>query len=239
MMIPLVTKRTDSRDLRTLPGFLTLIDKPVGWSSFDVCKKIRHITGIKKVGHGGTLDPFATGLMTIGVGRGTKSLTEITGRDKRYRAGIRFGLATDSFDITGTITHEMPDFELSREAIAGQLETLTGKIMQLPPMFSAKKVKGRRLYASARKGIEVERPAVEVHVYRADILEWTPPLLTVDFHVSKGTYIRALAHDLGRALKVPAVLESLRRTHIGEYDLDEALTMEQFNDLWKRQAADG
>jgi len=238
MMIPLVTKRTDSRDLSTLPGFLILIDKPVGWSSFDVCKKIRHITGVKKVGHGGTLDPFATGLMIIGVGKGTKSLTAITAQDKRYLAGIRFGYATDSFDITGTITDEMPDFDLSLEAIAGQLESLSGKIMQLPPMFSAKKVKGRRLYASARKGIEVERPAVEVHVYRAEILEWKPPHLTVDFHVSKGTYIRALAHDLGRALKVPAVLESLRRTHIGDYDLEEALTMEQFNDLWKLQAAD-
>ncbi len=239
MMIPLVTKRTEFRDLNAQPGFLILIDKPAGWSSFDVCKKIRHITGVKKVGHGGTLDPFATGLMTIGVGRGTKSLTEITGRDKRYRAGIRFGQATDSFDITGNITHELTDFDLSQEAIAGKLETLTGKIMQLPPMFSAKKVKGRRLYASARKGIEVERSAVEVHVFRADILEWKPPVLTVDFHVSKGTYIRALAHDLGQALKVPAVLESLRRTHIGDYDLEEALTMQQFIDLWKRQAADG
>ncbi len=239
MMIPLITKRTDFRDLDKLPGFLILIDKPEGWSSFDVCKKIRHITGVKKVGHGGTLDPFATGLMTIGVGKGTKSLTAITARDKRYLAGIRFGYATDSFDITGTITDELADFDLSPEEIAGKLEeSFSGKIMQLPPMFSAKKVKGRRLYASARKGIEVERPAVEVHVYRADILEWKSPHLVVDFHVSKGTYIRALAHDLGRAVNVPAVLESLRRTHIGDYDLEEALTMEQFNDFWKRQAAD-
>ena len=237
MMIPLVTKTSDFEELREQPGFLVLIDKPADWSSFDICKKIRGITGIKKVGHGGTLDPFATGLMTIGVGRGTKELTRITARDKRYRAVIRFGYATDSFDITGKTTDERSGFSLTPRGIKEKLHAFVGEIEQLPPMFSAKKVRGKRLYASARKGLEVERAPVPVHVYSAVIIKWSEPELTVDFHVSKGTYIRALAHDLGQALKVPAVLAALRRTHIGDYALEEALTLEEFDSLWKRQAA--
>ncbi|RMH64287.1 MAG: tRNA pseudouridine(55) synthase TruB [Calditrichaeota bacterium] len=234
MKIPLVTKRPEAETWAQASGFLILIDKQADWTSFDVCKKIRHITRIKKVGHGGTLDPFATGLMTIGVGRGTKKLHELTALDKRYRAVIRFGISTDSFDITGTVTGEMPDFHLDESTLRRQLRRFTGDVMQLPPMFSAKKVNGQRLYKAARKGREVERQPVAVHVFRAEIIQWEPPELIVDYHVSKGTYIRALAHDLGQSLGVPAVLKALRRTAIGAFTVDEALTIPEFEQMWKQ-----
>ncbi len=232
MKIPLVTKQSKPSELTGTTGWLALIDKPADWTSFDVCKKIRRITGVKKVGHGGTLDPFAVGLMTVGIGKGTKKLQELTALDKRYHAVIHIGHSTDSYDNTGTVTEAVSDFRLEQNDIEKHLSLFTGEIMQTPPMFSAKKVNGKRLYLSARKGVEVERKPVPVTVFSAEILAWNFPDLTVAYHVSKGTYIRVLAHELGRSLGVPAVLNALRRTAIGDFKVEQALSLKEFEQLW-------
>jgi tRNA pseudouridine55 synthase len=215
-------------------GFLVLIDKPVDWTSFDVCKKIRNIVKVKKVGHAGTLDPFATGLLLIGVGKGTKLMSSFIDSSKRYEAQILFGKATDTFDITGKITNEMNDFDLGLEQIEDALKKFSGEIKQMPPMYSAKKIQGKALYKYARKGIEVDRKEQIVNIFEVYISKWQKPLLNIELHVSKGTYIRSYANDLGMELQVPAVLNKLKRTMINEYHLKDSFTIEQFATFWER-----
>jgi len=215
-------------------GFLVLINKPVDWTSFDVCKKIRNTVKIKKVGHAGTLDPFATGLLMIGVGRGTKMMSAFSESSKRYKAEIQFGLATDSYDITGQVVDKRNDFELKLPEIEKGLNDFRGEIKQKPPMYSAKKVNGRALYTYARKGIEIERKEQNVNIYEASISKWAKPFLNMELHVSKGTYIRSYAHDLGLKLGIPAVLKNLQRTMIDEYHLDDSFSIDQFIAFWEK-----
>jgi len=216
-------------------GFLTLINKAPGWTSFDVVNKLRRVMKIKKVGHGGTLDPFAEGLLVLGAGRATKELGQLSGRDKRYRALIHFGRTTDSYDVTGTVLSETDTQGLGLSQIESALHELSGEILQTPPMYSAKKVNGQRLYRLARKNKEVERQAVAVSIYEVRIIDWQPPFLEVDLLVSKGTYIRSYAHDLGQRLQVGAYLKALRRTAVGSFTLEESFTVPEFIDLWNRE----
>lgn len=216
-------------------GFLTLIHKDVGWTSFDVVNKLRRVMKIKKVGHGGTLDPFADGLLILGAGRATKELGRLSGQDKRYQAVIYFGRTTDSHDVTGNTLSETDIGGLGLPQIKAAVQKLSGTIMQTPPMFSAKKVNGQRLYRLARKNKEVERRPVPVTIYEAQIKDWSPPRLELELLVSKGTYIRSYAHDLGQLLQVGAYLEALRRTAIGNFTLPESFTVAEFIEVWKRE----
>ncbi len=237
MIVPVLKKGSDLLKDDLKAGFLVLVNKPQGWTSFDVCKKLRNTVKVKKVGHAGTLDPFATGLLIIGVGKGTKKMSELSQSSKKYNALIQFGIETDSYDSTGSVRNRMENFELSYQQIEGMVKKFSGEIEQTPPMFSAKKVNGKALYKYARKGIEIERKAVKVNILESIIDSWKTPLLEMRLHVSKGTYIRSYAHDLGQALNVPAVLQQLQRTQIDDFFLEDSFTIDQFCTFWTEVAA--
>jgi len=212
----------------TPPSGLCVVDKPTGWTSHDVVAKARGLLGTRKVGHSGTLDPMATGVLVLGVGRGTRLLTFLTGLPKTYRASIRFGTETDSLDADGvvTVTHDMadPDPVALRRAAAG----LTGALHQVPPMVSAIKVGGRRLHELAREGKEVERAPRPVTVTRFDVAPTSDPMLwDAVIDCSSGTYVRVLAADLGHALGGGAHLAALRRTAVGPFLIDEAVSLDE------------
>ena len=156
---------------------------------------------------------------------------------KKYDAQIQFGIETDSYDITGSVINKMNDFELEYKQIVKMVERFSGEIEQTPPMFSAKKVKGKALYKYALKGIEIEREAVKVNILESIIDSWKTPILDIHLHVSKGTYIRSYAHDLGQALKIPAVLKELQRTQIDGFLLEDSFTIDQFCTFWTEVAA--
>lgn len=230
-----ILKKNDALDVQLLQdGFIVLINKPQDWTSFDVVNKIRHALKIKKVGHAGTLDPFATGLLIVGVGKGTKRLNQFTNLDKTYRAVIKFGIETDTYDRTGKLVKETDIGRVDREQVEQELSRMQGEMLQLPPMYSAKKVNGKPLYKLARKGKEIERKPQKVTVYQAKLLDWQPPVLTVELKVSKGTYIRSYAHDLGQALGTGAILQDLERTEIGEFSLAESFDLPLFVEKCKQ-----
>ncbi len=207
-------------------GFL-LVDKPGGWTSHDVVAKIRASTGAK-AGHAGTLDPMATGLLVVGLGRSTRLIRFVQGQAKEYVARARLGVATDSLDADGAILSRSP-LPVDEAAVRGAMERFVGDIMQIPPMVSAKKVGGKRLYALAREGVEVERSPRPVTVYEFELLDLAPcdyPEIEFRAVVSTGTYIRTLADDLAQALGGHAHLTSLRRTRIGALRVDAASTLE-------------
>jgi len=222
-------------------GFL-LIKKPPGPTSHDLVDRIRAITGVRTVGHAGTLDPFASGLLIVGVGReATRHFPALIGLDKQYRAVIRLGATSDTDDRTGHIRHREAEGRsdlVSRDGIASPqrrssgpamtdigtvLKKFTGKIEQVPPMYSAKKIGGKRLYELARKGKTVERMPSEVHIFNIQIASYSYPILSIGVHCSSGTYLRALARDIGEALGTGAYLEELERTAIGPFTLAEAI----------------
>ncbi len=232
-MIPVLTNKTVLSQLDCAAGCVALIHKPEDWTSFDVVKKIRSALRIKKIGHGGTLDPFATGLMLIGIGKGTKELGRLSGLSKVYRAEICFGAETDTYDRTGTVVNEADCTHLSFEAIQKAVAEMSGKIRQVPPMYSAKRVNGVRLYKLARKNVEVEREAQTVQIFKADIEAWDKPILRMTLHVSKGTYIRSYAHDLGQKLGCGAYLNQLQRTAIEQYRLEDSFTIGKFIATYK------
>ncbi len=210
------------------PTGFAIVDKPRGWTSHDVVAKARGVFKTRKVGHSGTLDPDATGVLLLGVGKATRVLRFLDGVPKAYSGEIRFGSETDSLDSTGTVTATYAmapiDIEVARTAAL----TLTGNIHQVPPMVSAKKIDGRRLHELAREGIEVEREAVPVSVYRFDLAVTPDPMtLRCTVECSAGTYIRSLAADLGTALGGGAHLHGLRRTAIGSFTEEMAAPLEE------------
>ena len=219
------------------PG-LVLIDKPTGWTSHDVVAKVRKAIGTKKVGHAGTLDPLATGLLVLGIESGTKLLTFLVGADKTYEATIRLGQQTISDDSESeVIATASPDqiAKLSDEDIALEIAKLTGVIMQTPSSVSAIKVAGKRAYDLVRAGEEVELKAREVKIYSFEMLSVTRVSGFLDVQVrvecSSGTYIRALARDLGNLLGVGGHITALRRTKVGHFDVSDANSIEELSEL--------
>ena len=210
-------------------GFL-VIDKPVGISSHDVVNRVRRALGTKKVGHTGTLDPFATGVLPIAVGEGTKAIQFLDEGEKQYEATICLGLSTDTLDHTGTTLATADPSGVGIEQLLQSMQTLTGEIKQIPPMYSALKQGGQPLYKLARKGIEVERPSRQVTIYRFELISFENPLARVMVRCSRGTYVRTLADDLGRLLGCGACLTELRRTISGPFNLSSALTLDQLAD---------
>lgn len=211
-------------------GALILVDKPLRWTSFDVVNKIRWCLkascGKIKVGHAGTLDPLATGLVIVCTGKWTKQIEAYMAQEKEYVASIRFGAVTPSFDLETLPEGEFPYDHVNRLKLAEVLEQFTGQISQVPPAYSAIRVNGDRAYKKARKGNEVEMPVREVYVKELEILELELPNLTLRIDCGKGTYIRSLANDIGKACGSGAYLAGLRRTRIGEYSVDDANKME-------------
>jgi len=210
-------------------GFL-VIDKPVGISSHDVVNRVRRALGTKKVGHTGTLDPFATGVLPIAVGEGTKAIQFLDEGEKEYEAVIRLGISTDTLDHTGTTVATADPSGVGAEQLLQCMQSLTGEINQIPPMYSALKQGGQPLYKLARKGVEVERPLRQVTIYCFDLVSFENPLARVRVRCSRGTYVRTLADDLGRLLGSGACLTELRRTTSGPFKLSTALTLAQLAD---------
>lgn len=205
---------------------ILIVDKPAGWTSHDVVAKLRGICATKKVGHGGTLDPMATGVLPVFVGGAVKAVDLAPNQDKAYHAEVCFGVATDTGDITGAVL-EQADVSVTREQVLDILPRFLGPQMQLPPMYSAVKVDGRPLYHYARKGQQVKRKERAITVHNIELLarpaEENRFWLAVD--CSKGTYIRTLVEDVGKALGVPATLSALRRTRAGVFTEGEAHTL--------------
>ncbi len=201
---------------------LLLVDKPSGPTSHDIVHKIRRNFRIEKVGHGGTLDPAATGLLVLLLGRATRLSDRIMGGDKEYAGTLRLGTVTNSQDMDGEVLEQKPFDAVTREQAEAALEPLKGDIYQMPPMVSAIKLNGVPLYKLARKGQEVVREPRLVHIYRFVITAWAPPLVTFTVACTKGTYVRTLAHDLGQALGCGACLQSLRRTASGAFNVADA-----------------
>jgi tRNA pseudouridine55 synthase len=199
-----------------------LIDKPAGPTSHDVVDAIRRKFGIKKVGHCGTLDPNATGLLIIVLGRGTKLSEKLMGDDKVYEGAVKFGVATDSYDADGEITESRPVPPLNLAQLNEAAAAYVGDLMQTPPMVSAIKKEGVPLYKLARKGIEVEREPRLVHIYNFRFNDYQEPLGRFTIACTKGTYVRSIAHELGRKLGCGAHLASLRRTASGKFDIADA-----------------
>ena len=205
------------------------INKPAGWTSFDVVKKVRGIIKEKKVGHAGTLDPFAEGVLVLGTGPDTKKLTDITTASKIYRAELTLGKATDTQDRDGKISAEAPVPELTRETIDSVLASFVGTQEQIPPMYSAKKVNGQRLYKLARKNKTVERDPVTITIDQISLLDYTEPVITFEVTCSKGTYVRALGADIAAKLGTVGHLTALIRTSVGAYHIANATTIEELS----------
>lgn len=223
--------------LNPVEGEIFYVDKPLRWTSFDVVKRIRGVlsrrTGIKKlkVGHAGTLDPLATGVMTVVTGRATKRIEELQAHTKEYVADIRLGATTPSFDLETEVDAEYPWEHIGREQVEVVLQRFLGTIKQVPPAFSACKIDGKRAYKMARKGKEVNIKAKELVIDDIELVAMQLPVITVRVVCSKGTYIRALARDIGEALGSGAHLVGLRRTRVGDVGVDDC---EQVSQLIER-----
>jgi tRNA pseudouridine55 synthase len=215
-----------SRELRWAEGEMLLVRKPAGWTSFDVVNRIRRMFGIKKVGHAGTLDPLATGLLIVCTGKRTRSLGEFVGLEKEYRAEMTLGGRTESYDAA-TPVHETRSTEGIDEArVRAVLAGFVGPRLQVPPMWSAVSVKGKRLYRYAREGVEVERTGREIMIYSIVPLLVRVPVVSFSVTCSKGTYVRSLVNEIGEQLGCGAYLSALERTRIGPYRIEDAVTLE-------------
>jgi tRNA pseudouridine55 synthase len=210
----------------TLDGVL-VVDKPEGWTSHDVVAKMRRLAGTKRVGHLGTLDPIATGVLPLVLGRATRLAQFYTRSDKIYEGVVRFGWSTDTYDRAGVPTSEKQEARLDAPALEPLLERFRGEFLQTPPPVSAKKVDGRRAYELARKAVAVELAPVAVQVYELTILGIDGADVRLRAHCSGGTYLRSIAHDLGKALGCGAHLQELRRTASGEFEIGHARTVTQ------------
>ena len=205
---------------------ILLIDKPAGWTSSDVVAKLRGVLHERRIGHSGTLDPMATGLLVVFVGRGTRAVEFAESHEKRYLASLRPGLVTDTQDVTGTPIGGSPR-ALSDAELEDALRRFRGEIDQIPPMYSAIKVKGQKLYEIARRGGEVERKPRRVRLAELRLLGRDGEDVLLDVRCSKGTYIRTLCHDIGQALGCGACMSALRRLEAGDFSLEDAYTLEQ------------
>jgi tRNA pseudouridine55 synthase len=203
---------------------ILIVDKPAGWTSQDVAAKLRGVFHEKRVGHGGTLDPMATGVLPIFIGRATRAVPFFEHADKVYEAGLRLGLVTDTQDVTGRTLEERA-VDITQERLEAALDSFRGEIAQIPPMYSAIKVNGQKLYALARQGKAVERAPRPVTIFALDLLGGAGADWRLRVHCSKGTYVRTLCHDIGAALGCGGCLSALRRTRAGAYDVTRSHTM--------------
>jgi tRNA pseudouridine55 synthase len=209
------------------------INKPAGKTSYAVVAMIKRLTGEKRVGHAGTLDPAATGVLPVCLGQATRLVEYLMDTNKTYRAEIELGVSTDSFDMEGAVTQRCDASAVTLEQIETALPAFRGVITQIPPMYSAVKHQGKPLYELARAGIAVERKSRTAKIYSLEIKDWHNPLLTIEVTCGKGTYIRSLANDLGQNLGCGAVLRVLQRSRCGIFDINEAVTTEQLEEACK------
>ena len=211
------------------------VDKPAGMTSHDVVARVRRLTGQRKVGHAGTLDPMATGVLLLCLGRATRVAEYLAAGSKRYRATVRLGIATDTYDADGRVTAHTPEWEdVDPEAIEVALAPWRGVVTQVPPTFSAIKIRGRRAYQMARRGEPVSLQARLVTIKELTVCGWTPPLLTLELECSPGTYVRSIAHDLGQALGTGAHLAALVRLASGPWRIEDAVQFRRFEtDAWQ------
>ncbi|GAB4332297.1 MAG: tRNA pseudouridine(55) synthase TruB [Flammeovirgaceae bacterium] len=215
-------------------GRVVLIDKPLTWTSFQTVKKLRYLTKCKKIGHAGTLDPLATGLLIICSGKATKMIESIQATEKEYTGEFFIGKTTPSYDLETEVNASFPTEHITDELLRKTSLEFVGEIMQTPPLFSALKVDGKRAYELARKGVEKELNARKILIKEFELTEVQLPIIKFRLVCSKGTYVRSLAYDFGKALQSGAYLASLRRTKIGEYDVDDAFTLSEVENFIKR-----
>ena len=204
---------------------IVIADKPAGWTSQDVTARLRRVFGTRRIGHGGTLDPMATGVLPVFVGRATRGVEFFEHADKTYEAVLRLGTVTDTQDSTGTVLEKRP-VTVTEAEFRDILPKFTGEIAQIPPMYSAIKVDGKKLYELARAGKEIERKPREITIFSLDLLEFTGETAKIRVHCSKGTYIRTLCHDIGATLGCGGCMEALRRTAAGEYTLADSVELD-------------
>jgi tRNA pseudouridine55 synthase len=209
------------------------INKSAGMTSFAVVAAVKRICREKHIGHAGTLDPEATGVLPVCLGQATRVIEFLFDETKTYRAKVELGKSTDTWDSTGKVLKTSSIDGIDRSGIESALVAFRGRINQIPPMFSALKHHGRPLYKLAREGLEIERKSRPVQVYSLDILDWQPPVVTLDIVCGKGTYIRSLAHDLGEALGCGGNMQSLIRLRVGPFALEQALTLSQLEELFR------
>jgi len=214
---------------------ILLVDKPSEWTSHDVVNCVRRRFRVKKVGHCGTLDPAATGLLVLVLGRATKLSGRLSGQDKVYSGTLRLGIETDSQDRDGKITAENDPGAITREQIEDVFQRFTGDIQQIPPMVSAVKKDGRPLYKLARKGIEIERDPRSVTIHSLELLDFRLPDVDFEVRCSKGTYVRTLCADIGRELGCGAHLAALRRNRSGKFKIEDAHTVDAIKQWEKEQ----
>jgi tRNA pseudouridine55 synthase len=210
------------------------IHKPLDMTSFAVVSAVKKISGEKHIGHAGTLDPQATGVLPICLGQATRVIEFLFDETKTYRAEVELGRTTDTYDSSGKVIKTGDISEINRELIEQALPRFRGSINQMPPMYSALKHKGKPLYKFARAGIEIERKCRAVRVERLDIVDLQPPLVTLEIVCGKGTYIRCIAHDLGEVLGCGGNMKSLVRLRVGPFGLEEALTLPQLEEVFRR-----
>jgi tRNA pseudouridine55 synthase len=215
-----------------LDGILN-IDKPSGKTSFSIVAMVKRLSGERRVGHAGTLDPAATGVLPVCLGRGTRIIEFLVNTTKTYHAQIELGVATDTYDSSGQITQQGDSSGINQPQLESALDSFRGSIRQIPPMYSAVKHRGQPLYELARAGIQVERKSRPAKIHRLELISWQPPVATVAVECGKGTYIRSLAHDLGQALGCGAHLKSLVRTRCGLFDIEDAISISQLEEAFR------
>jgi tRNA pseudouridine55 synthase len=220
-------------DLKNAISGVLVVDKPVGLTSHDVVQIVRKGTNIRRAGHTGTLDPRASGVLVILIGPAVRLSEYVSASDKRYQAVIRLGATTDTYDADGRIISTSPLENLNEAAFEDALQAFVGEIEQVPPPYSAVKVKGRKAYEMAREGEEVDLAPRRIMVYSLELLEWAPPEVVVDIYCSSGTYVRSLAHDLGEKLGCGAHLIGLRRTKSGRFTLRDAVPLRRLREAFE------
>lgn len=219
-------------EIKNVVSGVLVVDKPVGLTSHDVVQIIRRGTGIRRAGHTGTLDPRASGVLVILIGPAVRLSEYVSASDKRYQATIRLGSSTDTYDAEGAVMDSTDVNEISEEGFDEILQKFVGEIEQVPPPYSAVKVKGRKAYDMAREGEEVELEPRMIQVYSLEVLEWAPPEAVIDVYCSSGTYVRSLAHDLGKELGTGAHLVGLRRTKSGRFTLRDAVPLRRLQEAF-------
>lgn len=224
------TRQDDLR--KSVVSGVLVIDKPVGMTSHDVVQIVRKGTQIRRAGHTGTLDPRASGVLVVLIGPAVRLSEYVSASDKRYQATIRLGSSTDTYDSEGTITRSSPSVSVAEDQFLTALDNFVGEIEQVPPPYSAVKVKGKKAYELSRKGEEVELEPRRINVYSLELLEWAPPEAVVDVYCSSGTYVRSLAHDLGQELGCGAHLVGLRRTKSGRFTLRDAVPLRRLREAF-------